>query len=81
MGLLQRLTDLDDRAIRRWPRLVDRSPAATLRMVVVYQAIALVEVLVGSAVGAPIMSGLAAGPLVLGIGAAWRLLHAPGQNG
>jgi hypothetical protein len=68
---------LDASVARRWPWLDDRSPTATLRLIVILQAVALVEVSIGVGLGNDLITGLAAGPLILGIGAAWRLLYSP----
>jgi hypothetical protein len=78
--LLQRLAELDASVVRRWPWLDDKSPTATLRLIVIFQAIALVEIFVGFGTGNELLTGLAAGPLILGIGAAWRLLYQPDRN-
>jgi len=44
-------------------------------MIVLYQAVALVEIFVGLGTDNGTVEGLAAAPLVLGITAAWRLLY------
>lgn len=77
MSLYKRLAELDARVARRWPWLEGKSPTARLKLIVAYQVIALVEILVGVGTGSGLLTGLAAGPLVLGIGAAWRLLYSP----
>ena len=78
--MTQRLTQLDDSVARRWPRLMANGPADSLRWIVVYQVIAVVEIAVGAATGSDLLTGLAVAPLILGIGAAWRLLHPAGDR-
>jgi hypothetical protein len=78
--MFQRLAALDASVARKWPWLEGKSPAATLRLIVIFQVIAVVEILVGVGTGDDLLAGLAAGPLILGIGAAWRLLHAPDRH-
>lgn len=72
---MQRLASLDARAARRWPWFEAKGPAYTLRLLVVYQTLALAEIFVGIATGNDVVTGLASGPLVLGAGSAWRLLR------
>jgi hypothetical protein len=75
--LFQRLADLDASVARKWPWLEDKSPTATLRLIVIFQVVAVVEIFVGVGTGNDLITGLAAGPLTLGIVASWGLLYAP----
>jgi hypothetical protein len=44
-------------------------------LIVFYQGVALVEIFVGLAIGNGLVTAMASGPLVMGIGTAWRLLY------
>ena len=77
MSLYQRLAELDASVARKWPWLEDKSPTAALKLIVIFQVVALIEILVGIGTGNEMVTGLAAGPLVLAIGGAWRLLYSP----
>jgi hypothetical protein len=76
----QRLAELDAKVARRWPWLEDRSPRAALKLIVLVQVIAVVEIFVGVLTSNDMIVGLAPPPLILGIGAAWRLLSAPERS-
>ena len=81
VGVTDRLADLDAHAVRRWPWLEAKRQHVSLRLIVFYQAFALVEILVGVGIGNDMVTGMAAAaPLVLGIGAAWRLLYSAGER-
>jgi hypothetical protein len=73
----RRLAELDASFTNRWPWLQGNSPTAVLRLVVIFQCVALVEIFVGVGTGNGLLTGLAAGPVVLGILCAWGLLYAP----
>lgn len=76
----QRLAELDAGVLRRLPWADTDAATVSLRLLVFYQAVALVDVFVGIGTGNGMVTGLAACPLVLGIGAAWRLLHHRGDR-
>jgi len=76
----QRLARLDENVLQRWPSLEAKSPAASLRLIIIYQAIAVAEIFAGLGTGNALVTGLAVAPLVLGIGAAWRLLYPAGDR-
>ena len=73
----RRLAELDASVTRKWPWLQGNSPTVVLRLIVIFQCVALVEIFVGLGTGNALLTGLAAGPLVLGILCAWGLLYSP----
>jgi hypothetical protein len=74
------LADIDASVTRKCPWLQGNSRTAVLRLIVIFQSIALVEIFVGVGMGNGLLTGLAAGPLVLGILSAWGLLYAPNKT-
>lgn len=80
MRVTQRLAELDADVLRRLPWANTDRATVSLRMIVFYQALALVEVFIGIGTGNGMVTGLAAAPLVFGIGAAWRLLYSRGDR-
>ena len=80
MRVTQRLAKLDADVLRRSPWANIDGATVSLRLIVFYQAVALVDVFIGLGTDDGMVTGLASAPLVLGIGAAWRLLHSRGNR-
>lgn len=78
MRITQRLAKLDADVLGRMPWANTDAPTLSLRLIVFYQAVALVDVFIGLGTDDGMVTGLASAPLGLGIGAAWRLLHRGG---